>query len=77
MLEHDIVVNGIAPGSTATKLLDYVDGDSIYYEENTNNRFVMPEEIAEYAVMLASGFGDMVVGDILYISGGRGTIDIR
>lgn len=37
----------------------------------------MPEEVATYAVMLVSDLGDMVVGDTLYISGGRGTYDIR
>jgi len=37
----------------------------------------MPSEIAQYAKMMVSDMGNMIVGDMLYISGGRGTVDIR
>lgn len=77
LLPHGIVVNAIAPGSTATPLLGVEEGDSISAEDNRLGRFAMPEEIAEFAVMLASPIGDMVVGDTLYVSGGRGVCDIR
>lgn len=75
--KYGIVVNSIAPGSTATNLLGYKDGDSIYTEDNKNHRYILPTEIASYATLMVSGLGDMIVGDTLYISGGRGTIDIR
>lgn len=77
LVPHGIVVNAIAPGSTATPLLGVETGDSISAEDNRLGRFAMPEEIAEFAVMLASPMGDMVVGDTLYVSGGRGVCDIR
>lgn len=77
LISHGIVVNAIAPGSTATSLLGYKEGDSIFTNENRKNRYIMPEEIAEYAKLLVSDLGEMVIGDTIYISGGRGTIDIR
>ena len=77
LVPHGIVVNAIAPGSTATPLLGVEKGDSISAEDNRLGRFAMPKEIAEFAVMLASPMGDMVVGDTLYVSGGRGVCDIR
>lgn len=77
LVRHGIVVNAIAPGSTATPLLGVEEGDSISAEDNYLGRLAMPEEIAEFAVILASPLGDMVVGDTLYVSGGRGVCDIR
>lgn len=74
---YGIIVNAIAPGSTATKLLGFKEGDSIYSADNGNHRLTLPSEIAEYAKLMVSGLGDMIVGDTLYISGGRETIDRR
>lgn len=74
---YGIIVNAIAPGSTATKLLGFKEGDSIYSADNGNYRLTLPSEIAEYAKLMVSSLGDMIVGDTLYISGGRGTIDRR
>ena len=36
----------------------------------------MPEEIANMAVFLTSDAGRMIVGDIVYMTGGAGTITI-
>ena len=77
MLPHGITVNAIAPGSTATNLLGVSEGDSIYTEDNEVGRYVMPNEIAMYAKLLVSDAGNMVVGDTIYISGGRGIVTIR
>lgn len=77
LVRHGITVNAIAPGSTATPLLGVEEGDSISADDNRLGRLAMPEEIAEFAVMLASPLADMVVGDTLYVSGGRGVCDIR
>ena len=74
---YGIIVNGIAPGSTATNLLNYKEGDSIATVDNVMGRMVMPDEIASYAKMLVSNLGNMVVGETIYISGGRGKFDIR
>lgn len=76
LLPYGIIVNGIAPGSTATNLLDYKKGDSIFTRDNPMKRYVMPEEVAQYAKLLVSDLGNMVVGETLYISGGRGNIVI-
>ena len=74
---YGIVVNCIAPGSTATNLLSYKDGDSIATTDNVIGRMVMPDEIASYAKILVSDLGHMVLGETIYISGGRGKFDIR
>lgn len=77
LLPYGITVNAIAPGSTATNLLGFKEGDSIFTDDNRVGRYVMPDEIATYAKLMVSDLGKMIVGDTLYISGGRGTIDIR
>lgn len=77
LVKFGIVVNAIAPGSTATPLLGFEEGDSISAPDNVLGRLAMPEEIAEFAAMLTCPLGDMVVGDTLYFSGGRGVFDIR
>lgn len=76
LLPYGIVVNAIAPGSTATNLLGYKEGDSIYTTDNPMHRYILPEEISIYATLLVSSLGDMIVGDTIYISGGRGNIVI-
>ena len=77
LLPHGIVVNGIAPGSTATPLIGVNEGDSITSEENGAGRLAMPSEIAAWSTMLTGPAGDMVVGETVLVSGGRGTIDVR
>jgi 3-oxoacyl-[acyl-carrier protein] reductase len=74
---YGIIVNAIAPGSTATGLLGVKEGDSIWTSDNNQNRFIMPDEIASYAKMMCCSLGDIIVGDTLYISGGKGIIDRR
>lgn len=74
LIQYGIVVNGIAPGPTATPMLKN-DKDS--YIDNTNvpaGRYCTAEEIANLAVMLTSDLGRMVVGDILYVTGGSGLL---
>ena len=77
LLPYGITVNAIAPGSTATALLGVNEGDSIFTDDNRVGRYAMPDEIATYAKLMVSDLGKMIIGDTLYISGGRGTIDIR
>lgn len=74
LISHGIVVNGIAPGPTATPMLaDSQDG-------NLNNpsvparRYATAEEIANMAVVLISDLSRMVVGDIVYMTGGCGNL---
>ena len=77
LLPYDIIVNAIAPGSTATELIGVKEGDSITTNENKIGRLAMPDEVANLAKLLASPAGDMIVGETVHISGGRGVMDIR
>jgi NAD(P)-dependent dehydrogenase (short-subunit alcohol dehydrogenase family) len=77
LMPYGIVVNGIAPGSTATELIGVKEGDSIYTFENRVNRLIIPDEVANVAKLLVSSAGDMIIGETIHISGGRGTVDIR
>lgn len=77
LLPHGIVVNGVAPGPTATSLVNVTDGDSIRSLENGLGRLAVPSEIADWVKMLVGPSGDMVVGETVLVSGGRGGIDIR
>lgn len=77
LLPMGIVVNGIAPGSTATPLIGVGDGDDISSHENEAGRLVTPDEIAEWARMLVGPQGDMIVGEMILVSAGRGCVDIR
>lgn len=77
LLSYGIIVNGIGPGPTATAMQSYVDGDNIYTDLNPIKRYTMPMEVAMYARMLVSDLGNTIVGDTLYMSGGRGIVEIR
>ena len=69
--------DAIAPGSTATGLIGFKEGDSITSNENGMNRLIMPDEVATLAKLLVSDAGKMIDGEVVHISGGRGTFDIR
>lgn len=73
LVPYGITVNGIAPGPTATPMLNR-DSSDIAFEKNPVGRFAMPEEIANMAVVLVSGISKMVIGDIVYMTGGAGII---
>lgn len=76
LIKHGIVVNGLAPGPTATPML-VKDGSNNYsLPNNPSQRFAAPEEIANMAVILTSGIGRMIVGDIIYMTGGAGVITV-
>ena len=74
---YGIVVNGLGPGPTATDMQDECLKGSIYTPDNPIERYTLPEEVAEYAKMLVSDLGNTIIGDTLYMSGGRGIIDKR
>lgn len=76
-IKYGIVVNGIAPGPTYTSMLISDNQDkNIYLDSSPCKRYVMPEEIANAAAFLVSDCGKMVVGDILYMTGGAGIITL-
>ena len=72
-IKNNIVINGIAPGPTATPMLNRTI-DDISNTRNPIDRLILPEEVASMAVVLLSGIGNSVVGDIVYMSGGAGLI---
>lgn len=77
LLPYGIVVNAIAPGPTATPMLNYEQGDSIENDNNLIGRFEMPCEVANLAVFMVSDMGNMIIGDTVYISGGSGVISLH
>ena len=48
----------------------------IINENNPLGRYIMPEEIANMAVILVSNMGRSIVGDIIYMTGGAGIITL-
>ncbi len=70
LIEYGIVVNGIAPGPTATPMLRKKPGDDLRHGGVPAGRYVLPEEIANLAVFLVSGMGRMIVGDVVKMTGG-------
>lgn len=74
LIKHGIVVNGLAPGPTATPMLVKAENPNLSLPTNPSGRYALPEEIANMAVVLTSGLGRMIVGDIVYITGGAGII---
>lgn len=77
LLKYGIVVNAIGPGPTATTMQKNYDEKSIYTPLNPIERFTMPEEVAQYALLLASDLGNTIVGQTIYMSGGRGITEVR
>ncbi len=76
LIDNNIVVNGIAPGPTATPMLLSEGSNDLSLPNNPSKRFIMPEEIANLAVFMTSDLGRMIVGDIVYMTGGAGTITV-
>lgn len=77
LLPYGITVNGIAPGEVATSMVEWKEGSSISTQHNATGRMVMPDEVANLALFMVSDLGNMVSGQMIYISGGRGVFDIR
>lgn len=74
LLPYGIIVNAIAPGPVATKMLDRSPEDTLYMHDQPSKRFAMPSEIANLAVFMVSDMGNLIVGDTYYITGGSGII---
>lgn len=74
LIPHGIVVNGLAPGPTHTPMLVADGYDGLELSSNPAGRYASAAEIANLAVVLVSALGRMVVGDVLYATGGAGTV---
>lgn len=76
-LPYGIIVNAIAPGPTATPMLGKNEGDTIGNPITPAGRYSMPSEIAALAAFMVSDYGNMIIGDTFYITGGSGTISLH
>lgn len=74
LIPYGIVVNAIAPGPTMTPMLIKNPTLNIANSRIPSGRFVMPEEIANMAVVLVSNMGRSIVGDTIFMTGGAGVI---
>ena len=75
LAEHGIVVNGLAPGLTG---VDRIAGEShnLSWDRSPVGRMSTPTEIANMAVVMASSMGKMIVGDVVYMTGGSGVLTV-
>ncbi len=71
---NGVTVNGIAPGPTATPMMIKSGDNNMVLERIPLGRYIMPEEIANMAVMLVSEMGRSIMGDIVYMTGGAGLL---
>ena len=70
-ISKNIIVNGIAPGITATEINKInVNENAFCKGEPQNNRVALPEEIAEIALFLASNASNNIVGQTIICDGG-------
>lgn len=76
LIPYDIVVNGIAPGPTATPMFGLNTGDNIAASGQPNKRFTTVEEIADMAVVYVSDMARTIVGDIAYMTGGAANLTL-
>lgn len=74
---YGITVNAVAPGPTATPMLNVKDGNNIAISLNCVKRYAMPNKIASLAVYMCSDMENMIFGDTFYVTGGAGNIISR
>lgn len=76
LIKHGIVGNGLAPGVTNTD--KFANGkDDLSKPGNPSGRMLTKEEVGNMAVVLISPLCRMVVGDILYMTGGGAIVTLK
>lgn len=70
LVKHGVVVNGLAPGCTDTPQFCAKPAESINNPRNPTGRLVTVEEVGNMAVILVSSLSRMIVGDVVYLTGG-------
>lgn len=73
---YGIVVNGLAPGPTATSMILKDEYDGIESSIVPCGRLATPDEVANMAVVLTSSLGRMIVGDTVFLTGGSGVTTV-
>lgn len=69
--QHNIIVNGIAPGMTSTKMIGIDAAKNAFVGHyGPSNRVALPEEIAELALFLISDAANYIVGQTIVCDGG-------
>ncbi len=76
LVSYEIIVNGLAPGPTATPMLIKDGYDGIEHDGIPGQRYITSQEIANMAVILTSSLGRTIIGDIVYMTGGAGTLTV-
>ncbi len=78
LLPYGIVVNAIAPGKTATEMMNYdlAQEDLSIKIGQPIKRYITPEEIANLSLFMVSNYGNAVIGDTFYMTGGNGLIEL-
>jgi NAD(P)-dependent dehydrogenase (short-subunit alcohol dehydrogenase family) len=71
MINKNIVVNGIAPGATATNMMGMEENQNVELSRVPSGRATLPQEIAEAALLLISDIGNQMCGEILVMDGGE------
>lgn len=71
MIRKNIVINGIAPGATATQMMRMNENNSIRLDYLPSKRATIPDEIAELAFFLLSDSGSQMCGQVVCIDGGE------
>lgn len=74
LVKEGITVNAIAPGATATPMMNLDSSNNIVNSSLPIGRYILPQEIANMAVFLVSDMGRSIVGDTIYMTGGAGNI---
>jgi len=64
-----ITINGIAPGSVATEMNNWHEGDSLEHKFVPYGRFALADEIAKAAMHLLSKEAKMICGETLVVDG--------
>lgn len=68
--KEGIIINGIAPGGTASGMLKKINSDNLKYPV-ASGRASIPAEIGELAVYMVSNLADNMVGSIVVYDGGE------
>lgn len=71
---YGIVVNSIAPGPTATRMLQSDNIININRMSSPSERYATASEIANLAVIMVNDMSKMVNGDTMYATGGCGLL---
>lgn len=71
LIKYGIIVNGIAPGITASGINGLDMRKDIFINSTLDGRVALPEEIAEIGCFLASNVSNHIIGQVIVCDGGE------